>query len=161
MNKAAFFSGPGTAYAYAIKDGGERTLEVYPETLPALRFLKRRGFILILITSDRQAFRNFLGCIKDKTLELSCWNGEMEELNRLLQKKEIDIKESCIITDGPYLKLLGDMGCRIFLVLTGTGVCTLNSFDFSEGLGVTDICKNIYSAAFSITMLNRKALTEA
>ncbi|MBZ4652809.1 MAG: hypothetical protein JG781_147 [Peptococcaceae bacterium] len=159
MNRAVFFSGPGTAYAYTVKEGSEQALEVYPETLPALRFLRRRGFCLVLITSDRQEFKNFLTCFKDKTIELSHWNGEMEELNRLLSEKDIELKESCLITDGPYLKLLESMGCRILLVLTGKGVCTLNSLDLSEGPGVTDICKNIYSAAFSVA-LNRKALTE-
>lgn len=159
MNKAVFISGLGTAYAYSMDEGSEQVLEVYPETLPALRFLRRRGFCLVLITSDRQEFKNFLSCSKDKTLELSHWNGEIEELNRLLAEKDIDLQESCLITDGPFIKLLAGMGCRVLLVLTGKGVCTLNSCDLSEDYAVADICKNIYSAAFSV-VLNRKALTE-
>lgn len=155
MKKVIFFSGLGTAYTG--RDTPQIGIDLYPETLSALRFLSRRGFHLALVTPERQEYKNFLSFVKDKALNITYCSGWEKDIIKLSNDMEISLKESLFITDGLYLQTFSQLGVKIILVLSGQGFCTLDSRegDF-EGFG--DICKNIYAAAFSAA-LNHHTLT--
>lgn len=150
MQKAIFFSGPGTAYTGL--DLRRETLELYPETLPALRFLGRRGFILILVTPEHQEFKWFASALKTKTLSLLHWDVNKNDLDSFVKKHRINMEESYFITDGLYLKNFQNRGCKIILVLSGRGFYTLDSQEYKDFQGFMDVCKNIYAAVFNVAL---------
>lgn len=146
MRKAVFFSGAGTSYRYQGR--GKEGLELYPETIPALRILVRRGFVPILAVPQRQEYKWFVSSIKDKTLNIHHWDIE-GDLQEFMIKNCINKNESCFITDGIYSRTFINIGCKVILVLSGRGFCTLTDHEN----GYSDISKDIYAAAFS-TALN-------
>ena len=148
MQKAIFFAGCGTAYNTVGAE--QKILEVYPETIPALRFLTRRDFILVLITPDYREYRKLLVALKDKALSACHWDIVKEELADFVRKNEINLEESYFITDGKYLKKLQNNGCKIILVLSGRGCYLLDKLTGEEIQGLADVCKDIYAAAFSV-----------
>lgn len=148
MRRAVFFPGQGTVYSGANEN--QDGLEFYPETLPAFRFLARRGFDLILVTPDYQELRLIRAALKDKKLLLYHWNTSRMDFSAFLEKYRISEEESYFITDGLYLKHFMNKTCKIILVLSGRGFDTLTSVP--DPGGFADICKNIYAAAFSVTM---------
>lgn len=145
MQKAVFFSGVGTSYC--CREQGKDELEVYPETLPALRFLARRGFIPVLVTPHRQEYKWFVSAIKDKSFPLLHWDT-VEDFPEFNIKNQISLPESFLITDGLYLNTFQKYGLKIILVLSGRGFCTYNQCEN----GYSDVCKNIYAAAFSAAL---------
>lgn len=154
MSKAIFFSGCGTACV--TNNSVKRNLEIYPETLPALRFLARRGYQLVLVTSEFQEYKLLRAVLKDKAISLLYWNGRTEDLNSFLEKHAINLRESYFVTDSRYLQeTLSQGSWQIILVLTGQGVDTLQKLGAPQLEKVTDICKDIYAAAISI-VLNSK-----
>ncbi len=154
MSKAIFFSGCGTAYL--TNNSVKRNLELYPETLPALRFLARRGYLLVLVTSEFQEYKLLQAVLKDKSLALLHWNGREEDLDCFLEENTINLKESYFVTDSRFLQeALYQGGWQIILVLTVKGVDTLEKLGSSQLEKITDICKDIYAAAISI-VLNSK-----
>ncbi|MCR4441158.1 MAG: hypothetical protein QHH10_03245 [Peptococcaceae bacterium] len=146
MEKAIFFSGEGTAFRGTIKTSD--CLELYPETLPALRLLARRGFGLFLVTPQYQEYRWFKAALKDKTLPLGHFDPEKTGAACWGEVHSLDWGESYYITDGRYLKLFAAWSCKIILVLSGCGVSTLASAGSDLQL-FADVCKDIYAAAFS------------
>lgn len=150
MAKAIFFSGCGTSYT--LNNTARRNLEIYPETLPALRFLGRRGYLLVLVTPEFQEYQLLQTSLKDKTLSLVYWNGREEELAALLQEKAINLPDSYFITDQRYLQELLFLDWQTILVLTGKGVDTLQKLERQQLEKVVDICKDIYAAAISIAL---------
>jgi len=156
MSKALFFSGCGTAYL--TNNGVKRKIEIYPETLPALRFLARRGYRLVLVTPEFLEYKLLQAELKDKTLPLLQWNGREEELDAFLEKNKIKICESFFVTDKRYLQEALSFGYgQIILVLTGKGVDTLQKLEAQQLEKIMDICKDIYAAAISIA-LNAKLI---
>ena len=150
MQKAIFFSGSGTAYTGL--DFGRENMELYPETVPALRFLGRRGFRLILATPEHQEFKWFVSSLRNKTLSLLHWDVDNNGLDRFVKIHRINLEESYFITDGLYLKNFQNKGGKIILVLSGRGFSTLESQEYKEFQGFEDVCKNIYAAAFSVAL---------
>lgn len=150
MQKAVFFTGIGTAYSGAgtLRDG----LEVYSATMPALRFLNRRGYTLVLVTPEWHEYKTFMGAIKDKSLPIIHFNTDEENLLQFIENNGISIKESYLITDGLCLKIFQGIGCRIILVLSGRGFCTLTSQEQKEIPWFSNVCKDLYAAAFSIAL---------
>ena len=65
MQRAVFFSGRGTVFAQDFTDRDE--IELYTQTLPALRFLHRRGYFLVLVSEERREYKKFLSLLKDKS----------------------------------------------------------------------------------------------
>lgn len=145
MLKAVFFSGAGTTYHY--QNQGREGLELYPETLPALRLLARRGFVLVLATPQRQEYKWFISSIKDKSINPYHWDIE-EDLAGFMDKNNFSIADSCLITDGMYSQTFLTCGGKVILVLSGRGFCTLANHDN----GYSDVCKDIYAAAFSAAL---------
>ncbi len=150
MRKAVFFAGAGTIYP-TIYCGKDR-LEIYPETLPAIRLLVRRGYALTLVTVNHKEYKSFLQSLKDKTLPLSNYNMAKAELGKFIANNRIDPVESFLITDGLHLKTFQNFGCRTILVLSGKGVSTLNALEPQELEGISDICKDVYMAACSVAL---------
>jgi len=151
MSKAIFFSGCGTAYL--TNNSVKRNLEIYPETLPALRFLARRGYQLVLVTPDFQEYKLLLAVLKDKTLPLLHWNGRAEDLDSFLEENVINLQESYFVTDSRYFQeALNQDSWQTILVLTGKGVDTLQKSSAQQLKMITDICKDIYAAAISIAL---------
>ncbi|MDX9872886.1 MAG: hypothetical protein RBT41_10780, partial [Clostridia bacterium] len=64
MKKAVFFSGSGTVYSRDERQN--KRIELYPDTVSALRFLSRRGYELVLLTSGYYEFKRFRTALKDK-----------------------------------------------------------------------------------------------
>ena len=154
MSKAIFFLGCGTAYL--TNNSVKRNLEIYPETLPALRFLARRGYQLVLVTSEFQEYKLLLAVLKDKSLPLLHWNGREEDLEAFLEENAINLMESYFVTDSRYLQeALSQGSWQTILVLTGKGVDTLQKLGSQQLEKIADICKDIYAAAISI-VLNSK-----
>lgn len=152
MEKAIFFSGFGTSYFYENDSLVKRNLELYPETLPALRFLSRRGYLLVLITPDMQEYKAFQTSLKDKTMMLQYWNGREEDIDALIEKHFLNIQDCFFITDGHYLQEYLPLGWQTILVLTGKGVSTLDILETTQLAHICDICKDIYAAAISIAI---------
>lgn len=152
MHRAVFFSGAGTTYT-AINSRREES-EIYPETLPALRFLARRGFVLVLVTTEHQEYKNFLAQLKDKSLAVLHYNPSDEDLADFARERELGLKECFFVTDGLALKLFQNTACQQILVLSGKGVQSLAAFQNGELAGLSDVCKDIYAAAFSIALNN-------
>lgn len=152
MEKAIFFSGYGTSYCYEKNNSMRRNLELYPETLPALRFLFRRGYLLVLLTPELQEYKAFLSCLKDKTVKVQYWNGCEEDLDALIEKHFLNIQDCYFITDGYYLQEYLPLRWHTILVLTGKGVSTLDLLDPPQLEKIYDICKDIYAAAISIAI---------
>lgn len=150
MEKAIFFCGCGTSYS--VGNTLKRSLEIFPETLPALRFLGRRGYLLVLVTPEFQDYKLFQTNLKDKTIKLEYWNGLADDLDSVLGGKLINLQESYFLTDGTYLQELLHLGWKTILVLTGKGVYTLHNLDVRQIEEVSDICKDIYAAAISIVI---------
>ncbi|HHY06801.1 MAG TPA: hypothetical protein GX532_07505 [Clostridia bacterium] len=150
MTKAIFFSGSGTSYT--VNCTVKRSLEIYPATLPALRFLGRRGYLLVLVAPEFQEYRQLQTGLKDKTLSLGYWNGQKEDLELLIKENAINLRESYFITDHYYLQELLFFDWRTILVLTGKGVATLQKLNEEQLKKVVDICKDIYAAAISIAL---------
>lgn len=156
MAKAIFFPGCGTAYT--ASNTVKRNLEIYPETLPALRFLGRRGYLLVLVTPEFQEYKLLQSGLKDKTLSLAYWNGREADLDVLLEEKGINLGESYLVTDSRYLQELLFLGWQTILVLTGKGVDTLQKLEAQQLEKVADICKDFYAAAISITLNSRSEI---
>jgi hypothetical protein len=152
MGKAIFFSGCGTSYFCENNSCVKKNLEMYPEVLPALRFLSRRGYLPVLITPELQEYRLFQSSLKDKTITLQYWNGREEDLDALLEEHFINLQECFFITDGKYLQDFLPLGWQTILVLTGKGVSTLDCLETWQLEKVCDICKDIYAAAISIAI---------
>lgn len=152
MRKVIFFPGIGTAYSLSKEQ--KNSIDIYPETVPALRFLSRRGYEFVLITSDYSEFRKFRTALKDKNIPLFNLNLEKTSLPLFAQRHTISCAESVLITDGLYLKQFLERQFRIILVLSGNGVCTLSALNGNTDEQLADICKNIYAAAFSIALYN-------
>lgn len=150
MHKAVFFSGAGTIYT--VSSSRREDSEIYPETLPALRFLARRGFILVLVTGEHQEYKNFLAQLKDKSLAVMHCNPNEEDPSSFARAREIDLLESFFVTDGLHLKLFQSTDCRQILVLSGKGVQTFSAFQNGELAGLSDVCKDIYAASFSMAL---------
>lgn len=151
MSKALFFSGCGTAYT--THNTVKRMMEIFPETLPALRFLARRGYGLVLVTSEFKEYKLLQNGLKDKTMPLLYWNGREEVLPDFLAENKFDLRKSYFVTDGRNLQealCLGEW--QIILVLTGIGVDTLQKLDFAQLQKINDVCKDIYAAAISIAL---------
>ena len=148
MQKAIFFAGSGTAYK--IVEAEQKLLEVYPETIPALRFLTRRDFLLVLVTPEYQEYRKMLLSLKDKAITVYHWDIVKEELTGFVHANDINLEESYFITDGQYLKKLQNSGCKTILVLSGMGCCLLDKLADEELKSLSDVCKDIYAAAFSV-----------
>jgi len=151
MCKAIFFSGCGTAYL--TNNSVMRDLEIYPETLPALRFLARRGYQFVLVTSEFQEYKLLQAVLKDKTLPLLHWNGREEDLDSFLEENAIKMRGSYFVTDSRYpQEALYLDSWQTILVLTGKGVDTLQKLSAQQLAKITDICKDIYAAAISIAL---------
>ncbi len=150
MQKAIFFAGCGTAYKTEVAQ--QKVFEVYPETIPALRFFTRRGFILVLVTPEYQEYRKLLVSLKDKSLSVYHWDIVKEELASFVRTNCINLDDSYFITDGQYLRKMQNTGCKIILVLSGMGFCQLDTLEAGEVQGLSDVCKDIYSAAFSVAL---------
>jgi len=151
MCKAIFFSGCGTAYL--TNNSVMRDLEIYPETLPALRFLARRGYQFVLVTSEFQEYKLLQAVLKDKTLPLLHWNGREEDLDSFLEENAIKMRGSYFVTDSRYpQEALYLDSWQTILVLTGKGVDTLQKLSAQHLAKITDICKDIYAAAISIAL---------
>lgn len=152
MQKAVFFSGTGTAYSGggSLREG----LEVYSATWPALRFLNRRGYTLVHVTPEWQEYKSLISSSKDKTISIIHYNSDEQSLNQFPEYNGINLHESYLITDGLSLKIFQGSGCRIILVLTGRGFCTLTAQEEKEISVFSDVCKDIYAAAFSIALSN-------
>lgn len=150
MRKAVFITGYGTAYTCHEKE--RETLELYPETLWALRFLSRRGFLPVLATPDFQEYKWLLSALKDKTVSVLHWDTARDDLDQFMERHGIGAEGSYLITDGTCIKSPLAKRCRVILVLTGRGVQTLNSKEYKEVPDCRDVCKNIYAAAFSIAL---------
>lgn len=152
MKKAIFISGYGTAYR--CSDFSVCENEIYPDTLPALRFLARRGFMLVLVTPDRQEYKWFKRYLRNKTLNLMHCFCEVKNILDFIEEYSIDLEKSYYISDGLYLKRFQDINCNKILVLSGRGVNTLGQFNAENLREFTDICRDIYSAAFSVALNN-------
>lgn len=152
MRQAVFISGYGTAYT--SHDGERENLELYPETLCALRFLSRRGFLLVLATPEFQEYKWLISALKDKTVAVLHWDTARDDPDQFMEMHGIEAEESYLITDGMWIKSMLAQRCRVILVLTGRGVKTLNSKEYNETPDCRDVCKNIYAAAFSIALDN-------
>ena len=152
MEKAIFFSGCGTAYSVGTDNFTKKKLELYPETVPALRFLHRRGYLTVLISPELQEYKLFQSSLKDKTLMPEYWNGREEDLDILLEEQFINVQESYFVTDGSYLQEWLQLGWQKILVLTGKGVATLDSLETEQLKKICDVCKDIYAAAISIAI---------
>jgi hypothetical protein len=150
MEKAIFFCGCGTSYAAG--NARNKSLEIFPETLPALRFLGRRGYLLVLVTPEFQDYKLFQTGLKDKSLKLEYWNGVAEDLESVLEEKAINLQESYFLTDGTFLQELLHLGWKTILVLTGKGIYTLHNLTVCQVEEMDDICKDIYAAAISIAI---------
>ena len=148
MQKAIFFAGCGTAYKTA--EAEQNLLEIYPETIPAFRLLSRRNFILVLVTSETMEYRELLISLRDKTLPVSHWDIGKEEFCDFARKNKINLAESYFITDGQYLVKMQKTACRIILVLSGRGFSLLDKLSCEELQSLSDVCKDIYTAAFSV-----------
>ncbi|MGI6607035.1 MAG: hypothetical protein ACOX2X_08345 [Peptococcia bacterium] len=152
MEKAIFFSGYGTSYFYKNDSLVKRNLELFPETLPALRFLSRRGYLLVLTAPEMQEYKAFQSCLKDKRITVQYWNGREEDVDALIEKHFLNIQDCFFITDGHYLQEYLPLGWQTILVLTGKGVSTLDILDPPQLEQIYDICKDIYAAAISIAI---------
>jgi len=148
MQKAIFFAGYGTAYKTV--EAEQKLLEVYPETIPALRFLSRRNFAPVLVTPEYQEYRKLIASLEDKALSVYHWDIGREELTTFVDANDMNLEESYFITDGQYLKKMQNTGCKIILVLSGMGCCLLDKLAVEEVTGISDVCKDIYAAAFSV-----------
>lgn len=153
MQKALFFSGVGTVYSAANTRREE--IEIYPETLPALRFLVRRGFRLVLVTSEYWEYKSFIAQLKDKSFQVLQYNPGEEPLPDFVSQRGLRLEESYYITDGIFLKWFSAWGCPIILVLSGKGCCTVAAYENKEITGLVDVCKDIYAAAFSIALKDK------
>lgn len=149
MQKAVFFSGAGTVYAAGCSRRDD--LEVYTETLAALRFLARRGFALVLVTNERQEYKSFVSQLKDKSFPILHFNPCEDELGVFVEMHDISLSDSYFVTDRLLPKVLVQ-SCSLVLVLSGQGVCTLATLDEKNGFRLRDVCKDIYAAAFSIAL---------
>lgn len=147
MRKVIFIAGCGTAYG--CHETGRDEIEVYPETLAALRFLERRNLILILATPSTKEYRQFLSSLKDK-ITLYHWDTNKVEIGEFRKLHGL-VKNECIfITDGLYLKSFLHPGCKVLLVLSGRGLQTLASAqEEKEDKPFDDVAKDIYAAVFS------------
>lgn len=152
MRKVIFFPGIGTTYSLSKEQ--KNSIDIYPETIPALRFLSRRGYEFVLITSEYCEFNKFRSALKDKNIPLYYLNLEKTSLALFNERHMISDEESCFITDGLYLKHFLDKKIRVILVLSGNGFFTLSALNTNENEQLADICKNIYAAAFSIALNN-------
>lgn len=148
MRKAVFFSGHGTVYSYERNDTGG--MQIYPETMHALRFFQRRGFVLVLLTSDGCEYRNFKSLLKDKTLNLYQLKGGEDNIRKFISEHNIDISKSYYISDGIYINIFHRLGIKVLLVLTGKGFFTYNAMNSTEMGVILDVCKDIYAAAFRV-----------
>lgn len=154
MKKVIFFSGEGTSYRKEKGNGDTGVIEIYPETLPALRFMVRRGFTPVLVTSEYWEIQAFQKIIKDQTLSLDYWHFSEGGLAGFLKEKRIDAKQSYFITDNNSRAMVyfQKCGCKIILVLSGKGFHTLQYMDARQVANLTDVCKDIYAAAISIAI---------
>jgi hypothetical protein len=152
MIKVIFFPGVGTLYS--VPRDKKETIEIYPEAISALRFLSRRGYELVLLTSEYSEFKRFRMAVKDKTLPLHSFNPDKNDLSAYMKRQMISEEESFLITDGLYWKHFQNTKARIILILSGGGFCTLAGLDGDASEYFTDICKNIYAAAFSVALNN-------
>lgn len=152
MRKVIFFPGIGTVYSLSKEQ--KHSIDIYPETVPALRFLACRGYEFVLINSDYSEFRKFRTALKDKNIPLFNLNLEKTSLPLFIQRHMISREESVLITDGLYIKQFLEKQLRVILVLSGNGVCTLSALNGNVDGHLADICKNIYAAAFSIALYN-------
>lgn len=151
MQRAVFFSGLGTVYSKDCTGKGE--IELYTQTLPALRFLQRRGYLLVLVTSERQEYRHFLSLLKDRALPVLHFLQGEDELGSFATAKDIDLSQSFYVTDGHYLKPFTNSECRLILVLSGQGFETLAGLNKKDLDNLHDVCKDVYAAAFSLALL--------
>lgn len=152
VKKAVFFSGHGTVYTYAGSDADD--MEIYPESLHALRFLQRRGFLLVLLTPDINEYRYFKNSQKDKNLNIYHVKGGEDGIRRFIWENDIDVCKSYYITDSVYINIFHRLGIKIILTLTGKGYFTYNELDNKEMNVFMDVCKNIYAAAFRVVFDN-------
>jgi len=146
MEKAVFFSGEGTTFSGSVRTPARP--ELYPETLPALRLLARRGFGLFLVTPELREYRWFKSALNDRTLSLGHFDPERPDAAGWLKNHLSGGRESCYITDGRYLKTFAGWNFKIVLVLSGCGMDTLVSAGNDLKL-LADVCRDIYAAAFS------------
>jgi len=148
MRKAIFFAGEGTAWR--ICGQARESFELYPETIPALRFLSNRDFFLVLMTPDQREYEWLLEALGKEAAALSCWDTAQETLDVFAQKNGIAIEKSYFITDGSCLDRIEKNTGNIILVLSGTGFNTLSALGEKESGGFADVCRDIYAAAFSV-----------
>lgn len=146
MHKAFFFLGSGTSFFYNGKR--KEGMELYPGTVPALRFLSRRGFSMFLVTPFYHEYKAFCSSLKDKTFPVYYWDSNSVDYRRMLARMGIVAEKSFCATDGPYAGSFFRAGCKVILVLTGRGLLTLEGEEKNNGCCFYDICKDIYAAAF-------------
>ncbi|MDD2402636.1 MAG: hypothetical protein PHI90_06435 [Clostridia bacterium] len=155
MEKAIFFSGYGTSYVYSNNDNKanvKKSMEIFPETISALCFLEKRGYLLVLVTPDFMEYELIKNKLKDKIIKLEYWNTKEDELDKLLKKRYINMQESFYLTDGYLFQDVLHFGWKTILVLTGKGVDVLNSLEPYQLNSICDICKDIYAAAISVVV---------
>lgn len=148
MAKAIFFSGMGTVY-FLQKPSG---LELYTATKPALRFLKRRGYLLVLGTPKWQEYQWLQGQLPTHNFSLLYWNGKEESLLHLIRERKISLAESYLLTDNAFLSEFLFWDWQVILLLTGKGIMTWQGLREKEIVQIEDVCKDIYSAAISIVI---------
>ena len=147
MHKAVFFSGNGTAYSRAGSNTDD--IDIFPETMSALRFLYKRGYQLVLVTKKRSEYQQLLFKLLDQALPIMHFNPETDCLQKFAFGQGILIRESYYISD--HTKMHESFsGCRFILVLTGNGYCSMAELAEGEMTGLYDISRDIYAAAFSI-----------
>lgn len=152
MKRAVFFAGLGTVYSQQA--GPKKQIELYPDTVSALKFLDRRGYELILLSSGYYEYKRFCTALKDKSIRLAHLNPEKNDLRTYLLNNNLDAERSFLITDGSYLQTFLKYRTQIILVLTGEGLFTLGCWADKENECFADICKNFYAAALSVALNN-------
>jgi hypothetical protein len=148
MQKAIFFAGCGTAFQ---NEGPEqRGWVVYPETLPALRFVTGRGFLAVLVTPNYSEYQRLVADLQGKALTVYHWDIAKNELVDFIRHNDINLAESYFITDGQHLETMQKTGCKIILVLSGRGCDYLDNMESDTLNSLADVCRDIYAAAFSV-----------
>lgn len=148
MRKVIVIAGCGTAYG--CPETGREEIEVYPETLAALRFLERRNYALVLATPSTKEYKQFMSSLKDKTLKLRHWDLSRLEAGEFRKLHGLEKDECIFITDGLYLKNFAETDGKVLLVLSGKGLQTLASAqEDKDRAPFDDVAKDIYAAVFS------------
>lgn len=148
MERAVFFSGTGTVFTKDCTGRGE--IELYTQTLPALRFLHRRGFYLVLVSTEGGEYKKFKSLLKDESLPLRSFVPGDDDFTQFADSQGLDAAMSFYITDGRSLESFLPTECRLILVLSGQGFDNLVDLTGKDLANLHDVCKDFYAAAFSL-----------